>query len=311
MIQEETVFILGAGASSHLGYPLGSDLLKGIVEYLSPIKDFGKISKEEHIKEKERQKNRGLLIEAGFSEESINEFYENLRRYGPRNLDEFLENNPKYRGLAKVAIAQVLIPCEDDEIFAKHQDWYQKLFDKMKETIDKFHENNVTFISFNYDRSLEQYLFHKLKYSEVDKADECAAAVKKLKFIHVYGKLGDLPFQSSEGRPYKKTYDLNELLKASKGIMTAHEQPQNIEIFENVFKNAKRILFLGFGFDMFNLNKLNLLPWVDGTKSITGTAFELDPDIKREAEAYFNGKNYRIVLRNMKILDLLHDVNLS
>ncbi len=311
MIEEETVFILGAGASSHLGYPLGSDLWKRIVEQLSPIKDFGKISKEEHIREKERQKNRGLLIEAGFPEDSINEFCENLRRYGPRNLDEFLENNPKYRGLAKVTIAQVLIPCEDDEMFVKQQDWYQKLFDRMKETVDKFHGNNATFISFNYDRSLEQYLFHKLKYSEAGKADECVAAVKKLRFIHVYGKLGDLPWQSSEGRPYKKTYDLNELLKASNGIMTAHEQRQNIEILENVFRNAKRILFLGFGFDMFNLKKLNLLPWVDGTKSITGTAFELASDTEREIEAYFNEKSYKIVLRNMKILDFLHDVNLS
>jgi len=65
MINEETVFILGAGASCHLGYPLGNDLWKRIVDYLSPIKDFGKISKEESIKEKERKKNRDLMIEVG------------------------------------------------------------------------------------------------------------------------------------------------------------------------------------------------------------------------------------------------------
>jgi len=65
MINEETVFILGAGASCHLGYPLGNYLWKRIVDYLSSIKDFGKISKEESIKEKERKKNRDLMIEVG------------------------------------------------------------------------------------------------------------------------------------------------------------------------------------------------------------------------------------------------------
>ncbi len=314
MIQEETVFILGAGASCHLGYPLGSDLWKKIVEYLSPIKDFGRISKEESVKEKERKKNRDLLIEAGFSENDINEFCNNLGNYGPITLDEFLEsedNSLKYRNLAKLAIAQVLIPYEDENILIKKQDWYQKLFDKMKVTVDKFHENNVAFISFNYDRSLEQYLFHKLQLSQVGKTSECEMAIKKLKFIHVYGKLEDLPWQSHEGRPYKKIYNKDELLKASKGIMTAHEQPQNLEIFENVFRSAKRILFLGFGFDRFNLEKLNLLSWVDGTKSITGTAFELPRDKFRETEACFMEKNYKITLRNMPILDFLNDVNLS
>ena len=62
MISERIVFILGAGASCHLGYPLGKDLLSEVVKHLAPIKDFGKISKEESMKEKERKKNRNLLI---------------------------------------------------------------------------------------------------------------------------------------------------------------------------------------------------------------------------------------------------------
>lgn len=309
MIKDETVLILGAGASCHLGYPLGNDLWKIIVKHLSPIKDTMKIPKKESIEENERRKNRDLLIEAGFSEKDINAFYNNLDNYGPITLDEFLENNSRYRGLAKLAIAQVLIPYEDEDVFIKQQDWYQKLFEKMKpavDKVDKFHENNVTFMSFNYDRSLEQYLFHKLNLSQIGKKSECEEVMKKLKFIHIYGKLGDLPWQSREGRAYKKTYNKDELLQASKGIMTAHEQPQNLEIFENVFRSAKRILFLGFGFDRFNLDKLNLLPWVDGTKSITGTAFELGGK-KRDTEIYFRGKNYEIVLRDMKVLNFLDE----
>ncbi len=84
-------------------------------------------------------------------------------------------------------------------------------------------------------------LYLKLQFSEVGKTSECEEVMKKLKFIHVYGKLGDLPWQSREGRSYKTTYNKDELLQASKGIMTAHEQPQNLEIFENVFRSAKRI----------------------------------------------------------------------
>ena len=214
MILEKTVFILGSGASCHLGYPLGSELWKKVADYLSPIKDFGKIPKGEAITEKERKKNKELLLKLGFLEKDTQEFCNSLYKYSPYNLDEFLENNQKYRELAKVAIAQVLIPYEDDRIIVSQQGWYQKLFEKMKTTVDKFHENNVTFISFNYDRSLEQYLFHKLKYSQVDKASECEGAINRLTFIHVYGKLGNLPWQGHEGRAYKKNYNLRPLRKS-------------------------------------------------------------------------------------------------
>jgi hypothetical protein len=255
-----------------------------------------------------------MLIEAGFSGKDINEFCNNLSNYGPITLDEFLEskdNSLQYRNLAKLAIAQVLIPYEDENTLIELQDWYQKLFEKMKVTVGKFHENKAAFISFNYDRSLEQYLFHKLQLSQVGKISECEEAMKKLKFVHVYGKLGDLPWQNHEGRPYKKTYTQDELLKASKGIMTTYEQSQNLEIFENLFRNAKRILFLGFGFDGFNLEQLNLLPWINKTKLITGTAFGLRSDKNIATKAYFMKKECKIILKDMKVFNFLDDVILS
>jgi len=149
MIQEPTVFILGAGASFHLGYPLGSDLWKEIVEHLSPIKNFLDIPRAIQPKEKQRKKDRELLVKLGFSEKNITEFHDNLKGYGPSTLDEFIENNQGYRELAKFAIAQVLIPYEDAEILTEQQDWYQKLFEKMKTPVEQFFQNKITFISFN------------------------------------------------------------------------------------------------------------------------------------------------------------------
>jgi len=134
--------------------------------------------------------------------------------------------------------------------------------------------------------------------------------MKKFKFIHVYGTLGNLPWQSQQGRPYLGNYNLDDLKKAANGIMTVAEQ-RNLEILNDIFKTARRILFIGFGFDKFNLEKLNLLPWVNREKAITGTAFRLDPARKREAEIYFEEKNCEIILRDMKALDFLSYVNLS
>jgi len=74
-----------------------------------------------------------------------------------------------------------------------------------KERLSQFHRNNVSFITFNYDRSLEHFLFESLRYSfsEIPK-DEIINEVKQIKIIHIYDKVAPLPWQDEqEGVEYK------------------------------------------------------------------------------------------------------------
>ena len=54
---------------------------------------------------------------------------------------------------------------------------------------------NVAFITFNYDRSLEFFLLTTLKNRYQKTEQECAAKLKNIPIVHLYGKLALLPWE--------------------------------------------------------------------------------------------------------------------
>jgi hypothetical protein len=63
---------------------------------------------------------------------------------------------------------------------------------------------------FNYDRCIEQYLFHALQDYYGVSPHEASAMMASLKIFRPYGKIGDLPWQSQEGAvPFGKSPTLN------------------------------------------------------------------------------------------------------
>src|SRR5262249_8064311 len=61
---------------------------------------------------------------------------------------------------------------------------------------------NVTFINFNYDRTVEQYLYWALQqYGQVS-PEVAIRAVGSLKQIRPYGSIGNLPWQENPGPPF-------------------------------------------------------------------------------------------------------------
>ena len=62
----------------------------------------------------------------------------------------------------------------------------------------KLSKSNLTIITFNYDRSLEHYLYNTfLNFTKSLTEKEKIEELKKLKIYHVYGKLADLPWESN------------------------------------------------------------------------------------------------------------------
>lgn len=246
MINQETVLILGAGASMHLNYPSGKKLKNEIVTGLA--KDSPMFEALYEI----LQDVRPLVA-----------LRDGLKLSGLQSIDEFLEHRPELIPAGKLAIAYDLIPREyENELFKDEDNWYYHLFKNLNTSFESFAENKLTVITFNYDRSLEQYLFIALKNAYGKDENDVSKVLSKLNFVHVHGQLGYLPWQKIEGaRAYNSTLDRNYIESSSKQIKIIHDDMEQSAEFANAKKAislAKRIVFLGFGYHHKNMDRLGM-----------------------------------------------------
>lgn len=159
MITEDTVFILGAGASKPYNYPTGSELRLNICRLcVAEIQDLIEIDNELHVKK--------LVLEAS-------KFTKTFFNSSTPSIDLFLARNQNFSNIGKISIVFSILIAEHnsnlhEDISEKNQDWYSYLFHRMTndlttpDSYDYFGSNKVTFITFNYDRSLEYFIYESL-----------------------------------------------------------------------------------------------------------------------------------------------------
>ena len=255
MITKPTCIILGAGASMSYHYPSGMQLLKSIHQNLSNHNSdwFAILNK--------------CGIDAGHIEDFRNELYLSQAS----SIDSFLENRREFITVGKLIIAISLIPHEiSDSLLnfdARRNGCYQHILSNMTSgcPFSDFGQNNIAFITFNYDRSLEHYL-HTALISKYGKTTaEVATVLNKIPIIHVHGMLDRLPWQVSQasgfGRPYSESHDAKEMQSAADQIIIVFEGKDTSEEFQeasNLLKGADRIYFLGFGYNDTNLRRLKI-----------------------------------------------------
>ena len=198
MIEKNTVFVLGAGASCSYGFPNGEELTKAVVSAVERSLSIDDLS------------NSFLLLNTyhvapseDVQPNKCRAFVTALSNAGQASIDAFLYTNRRRHGfdvIGKGAIAQVLLKYEE-ELRTKQSDddWLSYLFKIMIDGIsssDQFIEKNkVSFITFNYDCFLEEWLYTKIKYSFG--LDATALEVfSKIPIHHVYGMLGSFSGQT-------------------------------------------------------------------------------------------------------------------
>jgi hypothetical protein len=277
MITKPTVLVLGAGVSMPYGYPSGGQLLERIC---------GGLGSEDKLV---------FLREYGIERDEVELFTSVLRGSKQPSVDAFLEHQPAFQNLGKLAIAMELMDCEDDQFMqnSEHRDGgiYQYLLNKMNAGWDELTLNRLSIVTFNYDRSLEHYLFGALK-STYGKSDaEVAGVLKQIRIIHVHGCLGPLRWQGTDGRPYFSplrqysdfvaepggrdramnrlrvegagplAYVLAAVQKASEQIIIVSKAQPDTPEFESAksaLVEAERVYFLGFGYLSANLQRLGM-----------------------------------------------------
>jgi len=259
--ESQTLLVLGAGASVEYGFPSGGDLLQRI------INDLG-TSGSRTIEYVRRQEYR----------HQVEPFRTALILARPTSVDVLLERRAEFLDIGKACIAAALIPCEaSSNLQPVARTWYDELLDRLTDAgPDGFHKNRLSIVTFNYDRSLEHYLFTALQHRWGLSDEDCVRLMKMIPIVHIHGQLGAFPpLADGTGRPYGAALDDASLQQAMAEIRIIHEgaTSASMEAARGLIEAAGKIAFLGFGYHPTNVERLGVI----GLKNryVSGTAFGL------------------------------------
>lgn len=266
MITKPTVFILGAGASVPYGLPTGRELTKAVCKGIwsgSFVSDLGASGA--------RELERYSTMQAKKMADMLNR--------SSLTIDTWLGQNSDWHDLGKFFITKAIAERENEadlnkqwkgnknDSSDKSHDWYGELWQWLNPP--KLHDlskNTVTFITFNYDRSLEQALLTKAMNS-FDRAtqDMCVQELSKIDILHVHGQIGRLPWQDylrgviETERVYEPKIAPGWIWPCAKHIKIIGEADLTSPEYEkarSAIRSATRLHFIGFGFNEDNMKRL-------------------------------------------------------
>lgn len=241
---KKTVFLLGAGASVHLGYPLGFDLLKEMVTEL-----------HRHLERANTPGDNGTdLLPLDSLCETPRQLYNRLSWGGWSSPDEFLEQNPEFVAAGKFLIAHCLLKYESEIRLATNGGWYETLRRQVGASdVESFCQNSVAIVTFNYDISIDtmlhRYVQHRYHLDSVAAWDLLQDVIP---IVHVHGSLGSCSeSQYGDGRsPFDASQSIQIVSQAEAGSLEFRNASK-------LLRDAERIVTIGFGFGDLNVERLN------------------------------------------------------
>lgn len=296
---QSTVFILGAGASCDYGYPTGEELVKRVREESKKL--LAEITRLKSSISERGGHHPGLLSKMlpayilskasgdtskpihalNCTEEECKKLISRLDLVHPPVIDYFLHRNLDVCDLGTFLIGLVILKAEDEYKRSAYDkrfngqgfNWYRYVLHALmincREPEDLL-KNDVHFITFNYDTSLETHLYSALKETSFfSGSDVVDTFLSGNRVFHVYGKIDsvaeseDIRAESSRQNFFKDKWQYNQAFSASGGIRTIApiEKVENLERFysaRNVIDAADTVYILGYGFDETNSQNLDL-----------------------------------------------------
>ena len=303
--------VLGAGASA--GYPMGSELLgitKDKVRYhlANYYPDHFKFSGDEKNSYEDQQKDiigfflggEKLYDAEKFSKELFT-FSNNLKQSSATSIDYFVSRitNQDQQALAKALIGSIINSYQTNI----EETWYGNLLplyfpdyveaNTLKETIEKTKEEitklceKIRILTFNYDLSLEKFLYEflknnvfpfELKNIDQETKDSYRKALDDSKIIifqtitHIYGSIDDpmkCNFDEIENENNRKEF--SKILLNAFDDFDKFKKDKNTKFIKNIkligeerkdvdvkLHQCDHLYILGFGFDPINIEKIGL-----------------------------------------------------
>lgn len=325
MFTKPTVIILGAGASRHYGYPTGEELVDEVVKQSAAIiAYYAEAPNGQFIRSTYNSTHPNHCREESAFHifiQQLKDVSAAIKSANPVVIDYFLGHNKELQDIGKLLIAMVIMKHEknnlpppktkgSDGVLRQENDWVRFIVNEMTsgctQPDDLVKKNDITFITFNYDLSLEQRINLALsQYRYFSNAGAVEQFFKNGKIHHIYGKLREFypanPFPKIQGifSGDELKDRIDAAYEASRNLRTiAPEEKETSPEIARAIERAEHVYVLGYGFDKTNSTLLQL-----GQRST--------PDPKWQHVHYTNlGNRNQINKRVAKIFSVLEN-NLS
>jgi hypothetical protein len=284
VIKSKTVFVVGAGASKEVGLPTGDELKQRITKLLAPE------TRDEFI-------TQALVVAAGkgdYSRYSSAAVQLSKAMTLAQSVDNYMEahqEDPAIQVCGKLAIVKSILEAERRSTL--HQDrghsiafdavsktWFGYFFKMIAEACVRENANtlldNVSMIIFNYDRCIEQFLFHAIRtYYSLSDDDAHIIASRMIRF-HPYGTVAAWR-DSGDHHPFgSPSADANHLLSLSHRIRTYSERTadvKNVAEMQSFVADAEFMVFLGFAFHPLNMQLISPPDGKSKVRRVFGTIY--------------------------------------
>ena len=197
------------------------------------------------------------------------------------SIDNFIHTHGTTSGIVlcgKLGIAQAILEAERDSklIVGDKQPrrfdkvdytgiqttWYSPFFQLLTENlrneeVDSVFDN-VSIITFNYDRCIEHFLYHAIQ--NYFGFNDMARLMQKLKIFHPYGVVGPLPWQAPRTVSFGGDARNRNLIDIANEIRTFTERVEGndpaLASIRQQMQEAETVVFLGFGYHSLNMELL-------------------------------------------------------